>query len=322
MGCSNSHEETRTVKKWEYHGNITVFLIDPQVDFHPGGSLGIPTANKDSRRLAKLIQAKKQYITRICVSLDSHHRRHIAHAVFWRKGNTDIIPKPFTTIKHQDIMDGQWRPSDASLLEYSKEYTRKLEASGQFALIIWPEHCLIGSPGHAVVPELHKAIQDWAGTSKQTIKYHYKGMNCLTEMYSAIRAEVEIPEDPTTKADMAFLNVLLSAEKLLIGGQAASHCVNLTVRDILEYWKGAGKDPRDLIVLADGCSPVPGFEDLAAAFYQDIRKAGVTVSSTKRLLSLDWRLVPDNCNTSSTSSVRESGTTADLISAVPNNHLV
>lgn len=43
--------------------------------------------------------------------------------------------------------------ADETLKEYAEDYTRQLEASsGKFQHIIWPEHCLIGSPGHCVVP--------------------------------------------------------------------------------------------------------------------------------------------------------------------------
>ncbi len=54
-------------------GKFTLLIIDPQVDFHPGGSLGIPTANEDSERTAGFILDNMDNIEQIIVTLDSHH---------------------------------------------------------------------------------------------------------------------------------------------------------------------------------------------------------------------------------------------------------
>jgi nicotinamidase-related amidase len=69
-------------------------------------------------------------------------------------------------------------------------------------------------------------------------------------MYSAIEAEVPIPSDPHTQTNFEFVGDLKRAEKLIIGGQALSHCVNYTTRDLLRYW--TPRDPADLILLLDG----------------------------------------------------------------------
>lgn len=44
-------------------------------------------------------------------------------------------------------------------------------------------------------------------TRKNDLSYT-QGMNCLTEMYSAIEAEVPIPSDPTTTENTELLNAL------------------------------------------------------------------------------------------------------------------
>lgn len=38
--------------------------------------------------------------------------------------------------------------------------------------------------------------------------------------------------------------------QVIIGGQALSHCVNYTTRDLLRYW--TARNPADLIMLIDG----------------------------------------------------------------------
>ena len=37
------------------HHKLILLIIDPQNDFHPGGSLGIATANEDTERIAAFI---------------------------------------------------------------------------------------------------------------------------------------------------------------------------------------------------------------------------------------------------------------------------
>ncbi len=41
-----------------------------------------------------------------------------------------------------------------------------------------------------------------------------QGMNNLTEMYSAIKAEVPLPEDPATDTNMHFIHELKKANKV------------------------------------------------------------------------------------------------------------
>ena len=58
-------------------GTMTVILllIDPQIDFHEGGSLAVPGATADSQRIAKMITEHGDEIDEIYVTLDSHHVR-------------------------------------------------------------------------------------------------------------------------------------------------------------------------------------------------------------------------------------------------------
>ncbi|MEC8382370.1 MAG: hypothetical protein VXZ96_18705 [Myxococcota bacterium] len=250
-----------------------LFIIDPQVDFHLGGSLGVPGAHKDSQNIASFIQNNMEGIDEVIVSLDSHHRIHIAHAVFWKDANGEH-PKPFTLIHHSDVISGRWLPVDGKLLSHVKNYTKALEEKGRFVVCIWPEHCLIGTPGHAVVPVVNDALQDWVAQKMKSVTYVYKGMNCLTEMYSALQAEVPLSDDPTTQLNLSLIESLHSADKVVICGEAKSHCVNYTMRDLADNWK---KKTSALILLSDCASPVSGFEAAADAFEKDMLARGCRV---------------------------------------------
>ncbi len=250
-----------------------LFIVDPQNDFHPGGSLAVPGSNEDSGRIAELIRSNADKIDEIYVSLDSHHRIHIAHSVFWTN-DLDEHPNPFTLIKHEDVVSGIWKPVDPSLLEYVKQYTKSLEEKGRFVVCIWPEHCLIGTAGHAVVPVLNDALQEWVKTQLKTVQYIHKGMSCLTEMYSALAAEVPVKDDPSTHINHDLIQSLHEADTVLICGEAKSHCVNYTMRDLAAHWK---KDMSDLVLLSDCTSAVPGFEAAAIQFEADMSSLGCRI---------------------------------------------
>ena len=250
-----------------------LFIIDPQNDFHPGGSLGVPGAHEDSQRIANFIRSNRDAIDEIYVSLDSHHRIHIAHGVFW-KNSLGEHPPPFTLIRNEDVAAKRWTPVDETKQPYALEYTKALEEKGRFVLCIWPEHCLLGTNGHAVVPILNEALQEWVCQKMKTVAYVHKGMNCLTEMYSAIAAEVPVSDDPSTALNQALIESLHKADKLLFCGEAKSHCVNYTMRDIVAHWQ---KDPSALVLLNDCTSAVPGFEEAAQVFEQDMRALGCQI---------------------------------------------
>lgn len=54
-------------------GGIALLVVDPQMDFHEGGSLAVPGASADAVRIARLIVDHSNDIDELVVTLDSHH---------------------------------------------------------------------------------------------------------------------------------------------------------------------------------------------------------------------------------------------------------
>nr|CCA16392.1 conserved hypothetical protein [Albugo laibachii Nc14] len=268
--CSNA---VQTASK-SPRGGVCVLVIDQQVDFHPGGSLAIQNAGEDAERTAEFITANQQDVSQIVLTMDSHQQYHIAHGVFWANSKNEC-PEPFTQITELDIRNGVWVPRQIELREYAMYYTRNLEKHGKFVLCIWPEHCVIGTPGHNIVSVIHKAALNWSKNRLRPIQYVMKGTNSFTEHYSALRSEVEIPFDSSTRLNQDLVDNLKRADRIVICGEASSHCVAHTVRDLIDCWP---RDRiRDLYLFSDCVSPVPGCEEIAEEFLSQFGKEGVNV---------------------------------------------
>jgi nicotinamidase-related amidase len=127
---------------------------------------------------------------------------------------------------------------------------------------------------------------DHHASQSREIQYVLKGENRLTEMYSALAAEVPIPSDPSTLYNTKLRDQLLPGSgptgTLIVCGQAMSHCVNFTLRDILGDHPGGTRAPpavcAKVTLLEDGASAVGGFEDKAAQFVADMREYGCRVA--------------------------------------------
>lgn len=280
----------------------TLLLVDVQKDFHPGGSLAIPTANDDAERIADLIRQNSGAIDRIVATLDTHQKLHIAHPSFWWDAGQSRHPDPFTIISAADIRRGVWKPrSDLqipedsldptvftdiakvqdehghlNLTQYCIEYATRLETAGRFQICIWPEHCLIGSAGHGLVDCVREAVLAWSDATGRSVEWVPKGQNLLTEMYSALAADVPVTAD--TAFNAALQKSLQKTDRLLVCGQAMSHCVNYTLRDIVEHWP-TGKTSK-IWLLKDCASAVPGFEEAATTFVSQMEEAGVQIRAS------------------------------------------
>jgi hypothetical protein len=136
-------------------------------------------------------------------------------------------------------------------------------------------------------------------------------------MYSAISAEVPVGDlgkfnaplfrhcvntDKVLSAlvtlRLTLVSPLLSSfVQLVVCGQALSHCVNFTVRDIVQRLSETGESPSMIYLLTDGSPPtflsscpslhpplasssVMGFEKEGEAFVRDMRERGVNITTT------------------------------------------
>ena len=262
---------------------VELLLIDPQNDFcNDGGSLYVPGADEDSKRVAAMIDRLLPRLDDIHVTLDQHHLMDVAHPPFWKDADGKS-PDPFTIITADDIRQGRWIPVVPSLTQKMIDYASSLEAGQRYPLCIWPPHCLIGCTGAAIVPEIVDSLSRWSEKKRATVDFVSKGSNVFTEHYSAVQAEVPDPSDPSTQVNTRLISALESADMVLIAGEAGSHCVANTVRDIVNGFS-SDEVVKKLYLLTDGMSPVPGFEAQQVQFIKDMVALGMNLATTEDVL--------------------------------------
>lgn len=252
-----------------------LLIIDPQNDFmDPNGALYVTGADKDAICIANLIERVGKHLEDIHVTLDTHHRFDVAHPIFWmdEKGNH---PDPFTLISLDDFVSGKWKASLPNLQEYAQEYLEAIQKNNRYILCVWPPHCIIGTPGHNVQPLINDALAQWETNPGWMVDFVTKGSNFKTEHYSGVMADVPDPSDKSTLLNKDLIDILEDADEVLLAGEALSHCVANTVRDIANEF---GDDSvKKLFLLEDCTSSVPGFENMGIDFVNELTAKGMNV---------------------------------------------
>jgi len=233
-----------------------------------------------------MIQSHALDIDEIVVTLDTHHPDHIAHARCWYCDSEAHIPKiqpppvectipdcpyvlnpqryirkkhwhpaSFTEISYPSVYMGIWKPFiELQDSNWCVEYTRHLDMNNRPRLTIWPEHCIRRlngefTEGHKIFPVIQDAIDGWKLATKREPVLVHKSYSKATEMYSALVAEKLDPERRDSALNQSLLVRLRLAERVVVCGEALSHCVNYTMRDIVEYLH---QDPKKIVLLKDG----------------------------------------------------------------------
>lgn len=253
---------------------VHLLVIDAQRDFcFPEGTLYVGGrsgrgAIDDNARTADFIYRNVNNLHAITTTLDTHQAFQIFTRSFWLDAQGAHVA-PFTAITTADMRDGKVRPNPvvaeqlgvpyAWLTSYAQHYSEQLEKGGKYCLLTWPEHCVLGSDGHALAGIIQEARMFHCYARGAQTNNEVKGGNPLTENYSILRPEVLTRHDGGVIAqkNTKFLETLLRADAVVIAGQAASHCVKSSIDDLLS--EIVAKDPalaRKVYILADCMSAV------------------------------------------------------------------
>lgn len=262
--------------------DLHLLVVDPQNDFmdQPGAALAVPGAVADMRRLAGFIANAQERIAAITVTLDSHHSVGIERPAMWQQGDGSAVA-PFTPITAADVRAGRYLPRRREALPRVLDYLDALETGGRYTLMVWPVHCEIGTWGHNVQDDLRRAYNAWEAQALRPVRKVFKGMNAWTENYSALQAEVPDPQDPGTRLNTRLVEELDRAQRIVVAGEAGSHCVRATTEHLADHLPSGRVDK--IVLLRDAMSPVAGFERQQEEFLAAMQARGATVTTMDAL---------------------------------------
>ena len=144
---------------------------------------------------------------------------------------------------------------------------------------------MLGGVGHALVSAVEEALFFHSIARTAQYEMEIKGDKPFTENYSVVGPEVLTgPMGETLGThNSKFIEGLQQFDKLIIAGQAKSHCVAWTVSDLLDDINATDPALAKKVYLLEDCSSsvvVPGVvdhTDAANVAYERFAQAGMNV---------------------------------------------
>jgi nicotinamidase-related amidase len=230
---------------------VSLILVDvqntfciPGFELFVGGRSGTGAVD-DNQRLCNFIYRNLANISEITPTMDTHQLVQIFHAIFL-VDKDGVHPEPHTLVSVGDIENGRWQfnAEIAPFLGTTAEdgqrhlghYVRQLAESKRYALTIWPYHAMLGGIGHALVSAIEEAIFFHSVARCTQPDFEIKGFNPFTEHYSVLGPEVQqgAVGEELGERNPKFIQKLKTHDAVVIAGQAKSHCVAFTIRDLLD----------------------------------------------------------------------------------------
>lgn len=268
-GLTAAHSDTE---------KIALILVDCQHDFvDPTGTLYVPGSQQDVARLLTWFYANAHQISSIYASLDTHLPFQIFYSSWWKNPQTDEHPQPYTTITVDDVENMKWVPVIDP--NWSVRYVHQLQEKAKKDLMIWPYHTMEGALGHMLVAPISEAIAWHSAARNAQPTYVVKGRTMRTEYYGIFGAEIPDLEDPESGLNVTLLDAVMKHDRVYIAGEAKSHCVLETERQLVGHFGNQPELLKRLHFLRDCTSsvqhPTIDFDALAEAELAMMEQQGV-----------------------------------------------
>lgn len=275
----------------------------PGFELYVGGRSGTGAVD-DNRRLCSFIYRNLHRISNITLTMDTHQPMQIFHSALL-VDEDGVNPPPMTLVSVEDVQSGRWQfnPAAATCLgidpEYGQRhlayYVEQLAKSGRYQLTIWPYHAMLGGIGHAIVSSVEEAVFFHGMARDCQAIYEIKGANPLTEHYSILGPEVthDVDGEQLVEHNTAFLQQLKELDALIIAGQAKSHCVAFTIKDLLGDILSTDKKLAEKVYLLEDCSSpvvvpeVVDYTELADEAFSEFKAAGMHLVQSSSAIA-DW----------------------------------
>jgi nicotinamidase-related amidase len=197
--------------------NSVLLVVDVQVDFCPGGNLSVP----DGDKVVPVINRLSRAFPRVVATQDWHPQNHISFA------SNHPGAKPFDTIR-------------------GKEGEQ----------ILWPDHCVPGTPGAEFHPDLNTLNFDLIVR---------KGTDPALDSYSAF-----FENDRKTSTGLHFFLEGLNVKSVYLAGLALDVCVYYSAMDSLKLG-------FHTVVVEDACRGIDTPPGSLSASLEEMRTAGVHI---------------------------------------------
>ena len=197
--------------------NSVLLVVDFQVDFCPGGNLPVPEGDQ----VVPVINRLSRAFQRVVATQDWHPQDHVSFASNHPGSN------PFDTIRGKEVEQ-----------------------------ILWPDHCVPGTPGAEFHPDL------------DTLRFDLivrKGTDPALDSYSAF-----FENDQKTPTGLHFYLGGLNVKSVYLAGLALDVCVYYSAMDAL----GLG---FHTVVVEDACRGIDSPPGSLKARLEEMRKAGARI---------------------------------------------
>jgi nicotinamidase/pyrazinamidase len=204
------------------HARIALIVVDVQRDFLPGGALAVPGGERILAPVAALMASGR--FRDVVATQDWHPPDHVSFA------SQHPGRKPYEPIEL-----------------YGREQ------------VLWPDHCVAGSPGAALHPKL-----PW-DKARAIVR---KGMERTVDSYSGFRNNYDANGERPSTGLAGYLREL-GVTGVYVCGLARDYCVRATAEDAAELGFAT-------TVLWDSTQPVAATND--AVTRAALERAGVTIA--------------------------------------------
>lgn len=203
----------------EVFSNNALVLVDMQKCFL--NELPIYGATLNYDEVAEKIENNIYDIDHITLIKNSHNNSEINNKLNWIN-STGHHPQDYQEINIIDI-GRKWWPLSISI-EYAKNYSTELYKNNKNPIIIWPEHCTIGTQGHETIDTINEVLNKWENTTNKKVVIIEKGLNFYSEEYG-ILPEVRLIES-IKNLNMSnvqkVINIILNYDNITIIGDQYS----------------------------------------------------------------------------------------------------
>ena len=242
------------------------------------GALAVPGSIGDVERITRFIYNNLEDITNIICSLDTHSPQQIFHPCWWEDQDGNH-PKPYTIITYEDVINGLWKPVIGKEKK-SIKYLNHLQKNGKKQLCIWPYHCIVGTDGASLENEFSKMVYFHSTARNVKNRMVIKGKDPYTEMYGIIQPEYNYKDYINYKV----LDAIQESDEVYVVGEAASHCVLESVKQIIFYFAKRNDVRQKITVLTDCMSCIPGYEGITTKEFETLeREWGIRLTKSTEI---------------------------------------